>query len=229
MSLRIIWTTIARWRWIMIPFLVVALGAGTLIFLATPRLNTVDSSYLFLSPVKDLLGVSGNPLLQPGSGVAQTVDVLAVSLADEATVRQLTKSAPELKYTASRNLSVGAPLMDISVEYTDLATARSALATLGELLQERLSSLQSNANAPASQWITLTMLTDNQKPKLSYGNPVRNGLLVLFALLGLGFLVVAIAEQVRSRRDAARHTAASVAPGEPVLTGARESADESFG
>ncbi|CAN5473195.1 hypothetical protein BH10ACT4_BH10ACT4_06940 [soil metagenome] len=229
MSLRIIWSTIARWRWIMIPFLLLALGGGAFVFLNSPRTFTVDSSFLFLSPVKDIEGVAGNPFLQQGSGVPQTVDVLAVSLADEATVRQLTKSAPDLKYTATRNLAVGAPLMTITVEYTDLAQARKALDTLGGLLQDRLSQLQSNAAAPASQYITLTQLTDNQKPELGYSDPIRNGVLVLFGILGLGFLTVAIAERASARRESRRSAdaasaddtvepSASVEPAAPELT-----------
>ena len=215
MSLRIIWSTIARWRWIMIPFLLLAIGGGAFVFVNSPRTFTVDSSFLFLSPVKDIEGIAGNPFLQPGSGVPQTVDVLAVSLADEATVRQLTKSAPDLKYTATRNLAVGAPLMHLTVEYTELATARKTLDALGGLLLDRLSELQSNAAAPASQWITMTKLTDNQKPTLGYSDPIRNGVLVLFGLIGLGLLTVAIAEKDRFRRESTLHAAEDRQQAEP--------------
>ena len=215
MSLRIIWSTIARWRWIMIPFLVVAIGAGAVAFFLSPRSYAVDSSFLFLSPVRDIDGVAGNPFLQQGTGVPQTVDVLAVSLADEATVREVTKSAPNLKYTATRNLAVGAPLMHLTVEYTDLATARKTLDTLGGLLLDRLSELQSNAAAPASQWITMTKLTDNQKPTLGYSDPIRNGVLVLFGLIGLGFLTVALAEKDRFRRESTLHAAEDRQQAEP--------------
>lgn len=209
MTLRTIWRVIARWKWIVIPGLILALGAGTALFLRTPKTYTVEASYLFLSPVADTKGVASNPFLQLGNGVSQAVDVLAVSLTDGQTVRGFTKKAPKLEYTAARDVSVGAPLMVISVQDVDQKTAAATLASLGTILAERLNALQQQAGAPPTQWITMTQLTDDPKPKIGYSDGIRNGVLGVGAVLLLTFLVVAIAERVRVRWEARRERRAA--------------------
>lgn len=204
MTLRTIWRVIARWKWIVIPGLVLALGAGGALFLRTPKTYTVEASYLFLSPVKDTKGVASNPFLQLGNGVAQAVDVLAVSLTDGQTVRSFTAHEPKLTYTAARDLSVAAPLMVISVEDVDRKAAASTLASLGTILGERLNSMQQNAGAPQNQWITMSELTNDPKPTIGYADAIRNGVLGFGAVMLVVFIVVAIAERIRVRVEARR-------------------------
>lgn len=204
MTLRTIWRVIARWKWIVIPGLVLALGAGTAMFLRTPKTYTVEASYLFLSPVADTKGVASNPFLQLGNGVSQAVDVLAVSLTDGQTVRSFTKNEPKLEYTAARDASVGAPLMVISVQDVNQKAAAATLASLGTILAERLNSMQAKAGAPQTQWITMTKLTDDPKPKVGYSDGIRNGVLGLAAVLLVTFIAVAIAERIRVHRETRR-------------------------
>jgi hypothetical protein len=204
MTLRTIWAVIARWRWILIPGLLLALGGGAALFLQTPRTYTVQASYLFLSPVKDTKGIASNPFLQLGNGVSQAVDVLAVSLVDGETVRTFTKTAPKLTYTAARDLSVAAPLMVITVEDVKLQTASSTLASLGGILDQRLDALQKNAGAPQGQWITMTKLTSDPKPKIGYSDGIRNGVLGFVGALLFVFIVIGIAERIHVKRAATR-------------------------
>lgn len=199
MTLGKIWMVLSRWRWVLIPGIVLALGGSYALFSVTLPSQTVSSSYLFLSPVKDVKGVAGNPFLQLGSGVSQVVDVLSVSLSDDTTSRPLIKGHPKLKYTAGRDTSVGAPLMVISVEDTSSSNAKRTLATLGDLLQARLSTLQENAAAPRSQWITITQLTDEVKPKVGYDIPIRNGVLVFIGAIIFLLVAILISERIRLR------------------------------
>lgn len=207
MTLRSIWRVIARWKWIVIPGLVVALCAGAALFLRTPKTYTVEASYLFLSPVKDTKGVASNPFLQLGGGVDQAVDVLSVSLVDGQTVRSFTKHEPQLQYTAARDQTVAAPLMLISVQDVDRKAAASTLASLGTILGTRLNAMQQQAGAPPGQWITMTKLTDDPKPKIGYSDGIRNGVLGFAAVLLLAFIAVAVAERIRVHRAAARERA----------------------
>ena len=197
MTLRSIWRVITAWKWIAIIGTVLALAGGTATFLVTPPTQTVTSSYLFLSPVKDTKGVAGNPFLQLGNGVPQIVDVLAISLSDGDTVRKYTDDDPDLTYTASRNLGVSAPLLVISVESTNLAQSDSTLDALGEDLAKRLSELQTEADARASQWITMTRLTRDPEPEIGYADPLRNGVLVLFGVGSLTAAIIVICERRR--------------------------------
>jgi hypothetical protein len=223
MTLRTIWAVIARWKWIIIPGLILGLAGGAAAFLKTPKTYSVEASYLFLSPVKDVKGIASNPFLQLGNGVSQAVDVLAVSLVDGKTVRQFTDRAPQLKYTAGRDISVGAPLMAIMVQDVNLDTARSTLTSLGGILQTRLDSLQSSAGAPRGQWITMTELTNDPKPKIGYSDGIRNGVLAFVGILLLTLIIVAIAERVRVRRQGKRDRRAAEALAEAQENGEPES------
>ncbi|UAJ78973.1 hypothetical protein IT072_17425 [Leifsonia sp. ZF2019] len=198
MTLRSIWAIVVRWKWVLLPGLVVALGVGGFLFMKTPRTYTVESSYLFLSPVKDVKGVAGNPLLTLGNGVPLSVDVVAVSLMDGDTVRTFSEHHPDLKYTVSRDTSLAAPLMTISVEDSDLAYARSTLDALGKLVPSRLDALQQKAGAPQEQWVTTTNLTTDRKPTISYSTPIRNGLIGFAGVMLVVGIAVAIAERIRA-------------------------------
>lgn len=202
MTLRNIWAFIARWKWVLIPGLLLALVGGGAAFYFTPFTYTVSSSYLFLSPVKDAAtGAAGNPLLQLGNGVSVTVDVLSVSLMDDATVRTYTAHAPELKYKAARDTSVLAPLLVISVQDTSLKVAKATLDSLQTELAARLDELQQRAGAPKAQWVTIRELTQDPKPELDFSDPVRNGILVLLVLTLLLLVSVALTDRRRSGRS----------------------------
>lgn len=198
MTLRSIWAVVVRWKWVLLPGLIVALGVGGFLFMKTPRTYTVESSYLFLSPVKDVKGVPGNPLLNLGNGVPLSVDVVAVSLMDGDTVRSFSEHHPDLKYTVTRDTSLAAPLMTISVEDSNLAYARSTLTALGKLVPSRLDSLQQKAGAPQEQWVTTTNLTTDIKPTVSYSTPIRNGLIGFLGVMLIVGIAVSIAERIRA-------------------------------
>lgn len=200
MTLTSIWAVISRWRWVVIPGLVIALGAGVAAFAYTPFTYTVESRHLFLSPVTDVKGVAGNPFLQFGNGLTQTVDVIAVSLTDGETQLKYTADAPELKYGAIRDLSVSAPLLVITVEYTDPVFAYRTLDSLGDEMSQRLVKLQRDANAPKAQWVSITPISRDPEPELGFGDPVRNGVIALGGVLVLLFAVVALADRRRSNR-----------------------------
>jgi hypothetical protein len=202
MTLRNIWEFLVRWRLALIPGLVLALAGGGAAFYYTPYTYTVSASYLLLSPVKDATtGASGNPFLQLGNGVSVTVDVLSVSLMDGETVRKYTAHAPDLTYTAERVTSVAAPLLELSVQDTNLKVAKSTLDSLGALLGERLDALQQQAGAPEGQWVTLKNLTHDPKPVLGFSDPVRNGVLAFLAVALLILAFVGLADRRRTRRE----------------------------
>ncbi|GAB3041651.1 hypothetical protein GCM10027052_24320 [Parafrigoribacterium mesophilum] len=202
MTLHTIWGFLSRWRWVLIPGLVVSLLCAGAAFFFTPISYTVSSSYLFLSPVRDAeTGAAGNPLLQLGNGVSGTVDVLAVSVMNGETVRKYTAGHPNLEYTAGRDTSVAAPLMVVTVTDSQLSTAESTLGSLETELGQRLAKLQQQAGAPRSQWVTMKEITRDPEPELGFVEPVRNAVLA-FLVAGLVlFGGIGLRERRRSSRS----------------------------
>jgi len=201
MTLRKLWQMLTRWRWIVIPGLVLAAAGGVIVGLLTPVSYKVQSSYLFLSPVLGADGTAGNPFLQLGNGVSTTVDILAVSLSDVVTTEQYTENAPELTYTTFRDNALSAPLLAITVEDVSLTNAYATLDSLGEDLGLRLDALQEGAGAPRNQWVTTTQLTRDPVAAISYAVPIRNGVGVGLGLVLLTILVMALAERRRSQHS----------------------------
>jgi hypothetical protein len=207
MTLSNLWLFVLRWRWTLIPGLILALGGGTAAFLYTPPTYTLSASYLFLSPVRIGDDAPGNPFLQLGSGVSLAVDVVAVSLTDGDTVKRYTADAPDLTYSAVRDRSGAAPVMIVSVVDTNLAAVRSTLTSLGKDLLRELDSLQQAAGAPQSQWVTATALTQDSEPTVGYGIPVRNGILAFLAVALFVLCTAASIERFRLRSRARAHVA----------------------
>lgn len=222
MTLRSIWAILTRWRRIVIPGLAIALiGAGAAFFF-TPYTYSLTNSYLLFSPVRDAEGAAGNPLLELGSGVSLTADVLSAALMDGETVRKYTDAAPDLTYTVTRDAGVNAPLMVITVEDRDLDTVRSTLSALGGEITSQLDALQASAGAPRSRWITMTVLTEDPKPVLGFENPIRNAILAFLALEIIALGIVILAERHRARiRSAFEDEPARETAGRQSLSGER--------
>lgn len=225
MTLRGFWALIARWRWIVIPGILIALVGGAYAFVESPKSYKVESSFLFLSPVLSAEGKSGNPFLQLGNGVSVVVDVLSVSLMDGATVRSYTEDAPDLEYTAVRDTSVQAPLMVITVEDVSKKRAFETLKSLGTELGTRLVAIQTEAQAPPDLWVTMSQLTGDPVAETNYATPLRNGVIVFAGVALLTLIAVAIAERIRVRRDARRKAVRTpaVPDGGEAAQGARAS------
>lgn len=197
MTLRIFWNMIRRWRWIVIAGLVVGLAGGAFGGVATPVTYQVQASYLFLSPVLAGDGKPGNPFLQLGNSVSTTVDILAVALEDGVMVDRYVDENSDLTYTARRDTSLAAPLMNISVEDISLDSAAATLSSLGIELGRRLDYLQQEAGAPVDQWITMSQFTSDPKPVLDYSAPIRNGVASALGALLLSLGIVLLAERRR--------------------------------
>jgi hypothetical protein len=216
MTLRKLWLMLRRWRWIVIPGLVLAEVAGVWAGYVSPVSYRVQSSYLFLSPVTGADGSAGNPFLQLGNGVSTTVDILAVSLSDVITTESYTQDAPDLTYTAVRDTSLSAPILVITVEDVSVDNAYETLDALGADLSERLDALQERAGAPQGQWVTATQLTRDPKAEVGLAIPIRNGVAAGLGVILLTLLVMAIAERrANSRQQRAGRTVVDGGPGGP--------------
>jgi uncharacterized protein involved in exopolysaccharide biosynthesis len=203
MTLRRFWEMIARWKWLVISGLVLATAAAAGAVYLTPPTQTVTSSYLFLSPVRNSDGIAGNPFLQLGNGVSQAVDVIALSLMDGETVRSYTENASDLKYVAARDAALTAPVLELSVEYTDPDVAFTTLDSLGETMVDRLEAIQQEAGAPRTQWISASPLTRDPEPELGFGDVIRNAVLAFSGVLLVTLSSVALLERRRLRKTAA--------------------------
>lgn len=200
MTLRNFWLLLTRWRWIVIPGVLLALGGGTVAAFLSPVSYRVESSYIFLSPVLAGDGKPGNPFLQLGNGVAMTVDIVAVSLSDGVTREQFEDDALDQTYTAGRDTSLSAPLMVISVEGTSLSEAYATLDALGSELLTRLDELQAEAGAPTGQLVSASQLTRDPEPAVVLAVPLRNGVSVAAGVLLLTLTITVLADRWRSRR-----------------------------
>jgi hypothetical protein len=201
---------IARWKWVLLPGLVVALAVGATLFVTGAPKYTRNESYLLLSPVQTEAGPT-NPLLNLGNGVTMTASVLAAKVTDAQTVRTLTARQPGLQYTVAMDPSIGAPLLQVSATDTDRAVVDATLKALDTRLSAELDRLQRDTGAPVQSWVTIRKLTADPEATVSHGTPLRNA---IGGVLGCGLLalvLVALLER-RSRKRAARRAAGAVEP-----------------
>jgi hypothetical protein len=198
MTLRRVGAVLKRWIWLLIPGLVLGVAAAGYVAYVTPREYTVTSSYLFLAPTKDPTGkITTNPFLQSGGGLPQTVDIVGLALLDQSAADRYEAGRPGLSYTVTRNLSVSAPVMELSVTDSERAVAADVLSQIQKDLVSTLNDLQVKANSPESQLITVTQLTSDPRPTASFTQSIRNGAVVFAAFAFLTFIAMTIAERIR--------------------------------
>jgi hypothetical protein len=187
---------IARWKWVGVPGLVLALAAGATLFSVSSPEYTRTGNYLLLSPVETADGPS-NPFLNLGNGVAMTASVLAARVSDAETALTLTERAPDLQYSVLVNASLGAPVLEVTVTDPDPAVVDQTFGALGELLTTELEGMQRDTGAPDVSWVTIRQLTDQPDPTVGYGTPLRNA---TAGTVGVGLLVMLLVALLERRR-----------------------------
>ena len=213
-----------RWKWVIVPGLVLALGAGAFVYERGEPEYTRTASYLLLTPVQTEEGPS-NPLLFLGNGVTITASVLAAKVSDSETVGRLTAGEPGVTYTAVLDAAVGAPVVQTSVTGSDTASVDRVLAALQDELEAGLATLQRESGAPENTWVTLHSFTEDPQAVPSSAVALRNAIAATAGALVLVLLLVAALEGGRRRR-AARRAQTPVAEGPAgTLPGTRRVGD----
>ncbi|MGY1733768.1 hypothetical protein ACI798_19850 [Geodermatophilus sp. SYSU D01045] len=201
MSIGEFFRMVVRWKWVIVPGLLLALGAGAFVYQRGEPDYTRTASYLLLTPVQTESGES-NPLLFLGNGVTITASVLAAKVSDSETVEQLTAAEPGVTYTAVLDAAVGAPVVQTSVTGPDAQAVDRVLAALGDELGAELEALQRESEAPENTWVTLHSFTQDPQAVPSSAGPLRNAIAATGAAVLLLFLVVGVLERRRRLREA---------------------------
>lgn len=144
-----------------------------------------NANVLLVPPAK----VGTNPYLDLG-GLEPVADILARSLADDATAEQLKSQGFSGTYTVSRDQSVSGPVLLVTAE---TATPASAMGLLGAVLSRvapRLASLQQAQSVAPQAMLTLETVYETATPKPVTKSRMRAevaagilGLVVMLALV----------------------------------------------
>jgi hypothetical protein len=218
-SFRDVLRVLRRWRWVVVPVLLVAIGAAGAVYTVTPREYGQTESYLLLYPVQSAEG-AGNPLLQLGNGVGLAASVLATKVSAPDTAARLTSGTPGLTYTVAPDATTTAPILVVTADGGSRAAVAGALDRVGEELVDQLSQLQASTGAPKASWVTISRLTRDPSAAPSHKAGVRDAVAALAGIALVGLLVVtgleSGARRRRSRAAAPQRTVPLAPPAAPV-------------
>jgi hypothetical protein len=203
---------VRRWRWVIIPGLLLALGAGAAGYSVTPPRYGQSESYLLLSPVVTEQG-RGNPFLQLGNGVGMAASVLATKVSGGETAGVIAAASPGAQYSVHLDPTTSAPVLVATVEGADAAAVTATLDRLGAELVSQLAALQQASGAPSTSWVTISPLTGDTGPTPNSSGALRNGVGAVAVVLLLPLLLVALLERRRRVRAAAQPAEVDAAEG----------------
>jgi len=190
---------VARWKWVIIPGVLMSVLAGAALFVLSPPTYTRTASYLLLAPVQTQQGPI-NPFLHLDNGIQLAAQVLTAKVGDQETGQALTADAPGLEYTVALNPELSAPLIEVHVTDVDAGAVDRTLQALGDELVLELRLLQQDSQSPPDTWITIQRLTQDPAPTVSYAPSLRKGVGVSLASAALAIGLVALLERRYRRR-----------------------------
>jgi hypothetical protein len=214
----------SRWRWVLVPGLVLALVAGFGGYKVTPPEYVQSESWLLLSPVVTEQG-RGNPFLQLGNGVPMAASVLVKKVSGGEVAARVAARSPGVTFTVAPDGTTAAPVVVVTAEGPDAEVVGTTLDVLGEQLVSQLAALQRDSGAPEASWVTISRLTGDLAARPSATAGLRTGGIAAVAVATVVLLLVAVLE--RRRRIRLQQPAAEPVPGEETVADA-ERALEAF-
>lgn len=216
-----------RWRWVLLPVLVLAIAAGVAGHRVTPPTYSQTERYLLLSPVVTEQGV-GNPFLQLGNGVSMAAGVLMTKVASGQIADEVTQGVPGAAFTVAGDPSTSAPIVVVTAEGATPSDVAGVLDRAGDELVDQLAQLQRATGAPQVSWVTIGQLTRDPEATRVDSARIRTAAVGSAGVLVVGLALVLLLERRRRARAelvARTATAAGGVPADrdhgPLTAGAR--------
>ncbi|MEL4357766.1 MULTISPECIES: hypothetical protein [unclassified Luteococcus] len=207
MDLRDFGTTLARWWYLALATLLLAIAAGVGMYKQVGPSYTANSSVLLLPPKAVLLDAQqdrrnyapNNPLLYLAS-LGDARDVLVRHLSSTEVSKQLEAKAPGAKITVEGDATSGSPLILVESQGASAADALAGMKALDAMVPGTLKTLQDEMKIADLQRITSLNVTEDTEPE----KDVKTQLLATVAgatVVGmLGLSLIALLDQRRTRR-----------------------------
>jgi uncharacterized protein involved in exopolysaccharide biosynthesis len=205
-------------------------GAGYVLFKPTYEI-TATVLLLPPAPTAPANGTPNNPYLQL-SGLQQVVDLVGVSLTDQATQVELKAISKDVDYTVKADTRTNSPLIVIDVKDSSPETAVRIRDILVARVPVRLAAMQETLAVSAKDRVTSTVLTLDGQAEEVGKNRLRAA--VVAGALGLALTLVAATvwdeHRLRHpRRRAARRSPATDQEGPSPLESAVAPAESTVG
>jgi capsular polysaccharide biosynthesis protein len=185
----------------------------------------VTGTVLLLPPASSAINGSTNPYLQLG-GLQQAVDLVGVSLSDQATTLEMKDISKDVDFTVKADVRTSSPLLVVDVKDSSPETALRIRDILMARVPVRLEEMQQRLAVSTKDRVTSSVLTLDTEAQEVGRNRLRAAVVAGVLGLGLTLLVAALwdARRLRHpRRRAAKRL--HVTPDEPSIPPVAVTAD----
>lgn len=208
MDLRDFGTTLARWWYLALATLLLAIGAGLGMYKATGPTYTANSTVLLLPPKAVLIQAQAdkknyapnNPLLYLSS-LTDARDVLVRHLSSTDVTQELTKKAPDATLSVTGDLTSGSPLILVKSEGPTEAAALAGMKAVDDMVPGTLKTLQDEMKIADLQRINSLEVTEDTKATPESKKQIMSGAVGFAGVTLLGLAAIALIDQRRNRRQ----------------------------
>lgn len=208
MDLRDFGTTLARWWYLAIATLLLAIGAGIGMYKAAGPTYTANSTVLLLPPKAVLVQAQedkknyapNNPLLYLSS-LTDARDVLVRHLSSTDVTDELAKKAPDATLTVTGDLTSGSPLILVKSEGPTEKAALDGMKAVDDMVPGTLKSLQDEMKIADLQRINSLEVTEDTKATPESKKQIMSGAVGFAGVTLLGLAAIAVLDQRRNRRQ----------------------------
>lgn len=208
MDLRDFGTTLARWWYLALATLLLAIGAGIGMYKATGPTYTANSTVLLLPPKAVLVQAQedkknyapNNPLLYLSS-LTDARDVLVRHLSSTDVTDELAKKAPDATLSVTGDLTSGSPLILVKSEGPTEKAALDGMKAVDDMVPGTLKSLQDEMKIADLQRINSLEVTEDTKATPESKKQIMSGAVGFAGVTLLGLATIAVLDQRRNRRQ----------------------------
>jgi hypothetical protein len=188
---------VLRRRWyLVLTGLVLVAGASIGVFALVPTQYEAKADVLFLLPANSA-STPVNPYLNLQQGLSTTASILGGVVTTPETQREVFKSGFTADYAVAQQPGTGVPLLSVSAQS---GNADMAVATVSEIVRrinDQLASIQRDAGAPASQFITSRTFSLGNQAEALRGAKIRALAVVVALGMTLTVLVTLLIDRLR--------------------------------
>ena len=193
-----------RWLLVLVCVLLTAGASAGAYSLSKPTYEATGT-ILFLPPKSSLVTGSPNPYLQL-AGLEQAVDLVGVSLSDQATQLELQAISKNVKYTAKQDVNSSSPLLVVDVKDSSPETALRIRDALMAKAPQRLEVMQDKLSVSAKDRVSTSVVTLDIEAQEVGKNRVRAAVVVGGLGAAATLMAATMWDAFRSARSRARRS-----------------------
>lgn len=207
MDLRDFGSTLARWWYLTLATVLLAIAAGVGAFMATGPTYEADSTVVLLPPKAVMIEAQAdktnyapnNPLLYLDQ-LTDARDVLVRNLASNDVQDQLKKQAPGATVTVTTDATSNSPLMIMKSTANSEDAALKGIKSIDAMVPSSLKTYQDKMSIGSTQRITSMNVTEDTKATASHKTAIEMAVVGTVGVLVLGLALIALLDQLRNRR-----------------------------